>query len=277
VDLDIAVTAAERTEAARHLIDQAQAEVVDLVVVSAIHLCVLGGPRHPLFDESVSRAWMKLGNRQRKKFTEAATESMVERGLLIDNGPRTDFRQHSGTYSLQPELGIMLAARCRPAFIIVTETTVRNMRTPRFFALGDQAQPVRGVVMEFPAVLPRESADDSPPLRQLGPLGRLYRYVLMSPDEAAAMLAKLVISPPRVSDGAVPAGYVVSAFRHYDEKNPPAYRLSVQGDGTKARLDDPGTGDGDQAGAEYDVEGLRAVMPWTGRCWLTACPRPRPG
>jgi hypothetical protein len=261
MDLDMAVAAAERTEGARQLIDQAQADVVDLVVVSAVHLCVLGGPRHPLFEESVSRAWMKLGNRQRKKFIESATESMVERGLLIDNGPRTDFQQHSGTYSLQPELGIMLAARCRPAFIIITETTVPNMRTPRFFALGDQAEPVRGVVMEFPAVLPRESADDSPPLRQLGPLGWLYRYVLMSPDEAAAVLAKLVVSPPRVFGGAaVPAGYLVSAFRHYDEKNPPGYRLSVQGDGTKARLDGPGTGDGDQAGAEYDVDGLRTVM-----------------
>jgi hypothetical protein len=258
MDLDMAVAAAERTEAARHLIDRAQADVVDLVVVSAIHLCVLGGPRHPLFDESVSRAWMKLGNRQRKKFIEYATESMVERGLLIDSDSRTDFHQHSGTYSLQPELGLMLAARCRPTFIIATETTVRNIRTPRFFALGDQAEPVRGVVMEFPAVLPRESADDSPPLRHLGPLGWLYRYVLMSRDEAATVLAKLVISPPRVSSEVVPGAYVVSAFRHYDGQNSPGYRLSVQGDGTKARLDGPGPGD--QAGAEYDVEGLRTVM-----------------
>src|ERR1017187_1863706 len=215
MDLDMAVAAAERTEAARHLIDRAQADVVDLVVVSAIHLCVLGGPRHPLFDESVSRAWMKLGNRQRKKFIEYATESMVERGLLIDSDSRTDFHQHSGTYSLQPELGLMLAARCRPTFIIATETTVRNIRTPRFFALGDQAEP-------------------------------------------ATVLAKLVISPPRVSSEVVPGAYVVSAFRHYDGQNSPGYRLSVQGDGTKARLDGPGPGD--QAGAEYDVEGLRTVM-----------------
>lgn len=258
MDLDSAVAAAERTEAARLLIDQAQADVVDLVVLSALHLCVLGGPRHPLFDESVARAWMKLGNRQRTKFIEAATDSMVGRGLLIDNAPRTDFHQHSGTYSLQPELGLMLAARCRPTFIIATETTVANMRTPRFFALGDQAEPVRGVVMEFPAVSPAESPDDSPPLRHLGPLGWLYRYVLMSRDEAAVVLAKLVISPPQVSGGAVPAGYVVSAFRPSEGQNSPGYRLSVQGDGTKARLDGPGPGD--QAGTECDVEGLRTVM-----------------
>lgn len=258
MDLDSAVAAAERTEAARLLIDRAQADVVDLVVVSALHLCVLGGPRHPLFDESVARAWTKLGNRQRTKFIEAATESMVGRGLLIDNAPRTDFHQHSGTYSLQPELGLMLAARCRPTFIIATETTVANMRTPRFFALGDQVEPVRGVVMEFPAVSPRENPDDSPPPRHLGPLGWLYRYVLMSPDEAAVVLAKLVISPPQVSRGAAPAGYVVSAFRPSEGQNSPGCRLSVQGDGTKARLDGPRSGD--QAGTEYDVEGLRTVM-----------------
>lgn len=253
--LDMAVAAAERTEAARQLISRAQTDAVDLVTVSALELCVLGGPRHPLFEESVSRAWMKLGNRRREKVMDWVTEGMVERGLLIDNSPWTGFQQRSSTYSLQPELGVMLAARCRPAFIIVTETAVQDLRTPRFFVLSDQAEPVRGIVAELPTALPQDISGDFPQVRKLGPLGRFYRYVLMSPDKAAAVLAELTISPPRRSGEALSGGYVVCAY-HPDGKDPIGYRLSVWGDGMKARLDGPGN----QAGGEYDVEGLRTVM-----------------
>ena len=257
--LDMAVAAAERTETARQLIGRAQTDVIDLVTVSALELCVLGGPRHPLFEESASVAWMKLGNRRREKVMDWVTEGMVERGLLIDDNPRAGFQQWSSTYSLRPELGIMLAARCRPAFIILTETAVQDLRTPRFFALGDQTEPVRGIVVELPTALPPDISGDFPQVRNLGPLGRFYRYVLMSRETAAAVLAELTISPPRMSGEALPSAYVVRAY-HPDRKNPIGYSLSVRGDGTKARLDGSGTGDGKQAGAEYDVEGLRTVM-----------------
>ncbi|MGD0607637.1 MAG: hypothetical protein ABSA53_29135 [Streptosporangiaceae bacterium] len=257
--LDMAVAAAERTETARQLIGRAQADVVDLVTVSALELCVLGGPRHRLFEESVCSAWRKLGNRRREKVMDWVTEGMVERGLLIDDSPRAGFQPRSSTYSLRPELGIMLAARCRPAFVVVTETAVQDLRTPRFFALSDQSEPVRGIVAELPAALPPDMSGDFPQVRKLGPLGMFYRYVLMSRERAAAVLAELTISPPRRSGQALPSAYSVRAY-HPDRKNPVGYSLSVRGDGTKARLEAPGAGDGQQAAAEYDVEGLRAVM-----------------
>src|ERR1035441_1952628 len=135
--LDLDIAAAARTEAARHLIDQAQDHLVELVIVSAVDLCVLGGPRHPLFEESVARAWARLGNRGRKEYIERATEVMVRRGLLIGTSPRTSSGPLSGTYALKPELGVMLAARCRPSFIVVTEAEDLNLRALRLFALGD--------------------------------------------------------------------------------------------------------------------------------------------
>jgi hypothetical protein len=58
--------------------------VVELVTVSALELCVLGGPRQPLFEEPVAHAWLQLGNRRRKKLIEWVTEGMVDRGLLIE-------------------------------------------------------------------------------------------------------------------------------------------------------------------------------------------------
>ena len=79
--LDMDIAAEMRTEAARRLIEAAQQEVVDLVIVSALELCVLGGPAHPLFDEAVARAWARLGNRRRQKIIEWTTEAMVERPI----------------------------------------------------------------------------------------------------------------------------------------------------------------------------------------------------
>jgi hypothetical protein len=253
------IAAAERTEAARHLIDQAQDHMVELVIVSAVDLCVLGGPKHPLFEESVARAWSRLGNRGRKDFIERATEVMVKRGLLIDTSPRTGSGQLSGTYSLKPELGLMLAARCRPSFIVVTEAEGQNLRALRLFALGDQAEPVRGLVAEVPTGLPPDKDPDSPFVRKLGPLGRVYRYALLSRDTAAELLAKWTISPPRRSGEVPSCAYLVSVY-HPDRQNPAGYRLRVRSDGMRALLDSPGIGDGDLAAAEYDVEGLRAVM-----------------
>ena len=247
--LEESTAAAGRTEAARQLIDQARADVVDLVTVSALELCVLGGPRHPLFEEAVARAWMQLGNRRREKVIEWVTEGMIKRGLLIEGSPRTGYWQPDSDYALKPELGVMLAARCRPAFIVITETAGQNLRTPRFFALGDQIEPVRGIVAELPTALPADIAGDFPNVGKLGPLGRFYRYVLLSPDKAAGVLADLTISPPQRAGEAAPSAWLVSAY-HPDRKSPFGYRLSIRGDGTKARLD----------GAEYDVEGLRSVM-----------------
>lgn len=253
-------TAAEmRTEAARNLIDQAQAEVVDLVTVSALELCVLGGPRHPLFEEAVARAWGRLGGRRREKVIEWVTEGMVERGLLIEDGPRTGFWQPGREYSLKPELGLMLAARCRPAFIVITEAAERDLRAPRFFALGDQAEPVRGIVAELPTALPADVAGDFPNVRKFGPLGRFYRYVLLSREQTAAVLAELTISPPRQSGEAVASAWLVSVYQP-DMKKPFGYRLSVRGDGITARLDGSGPRNGVAAGTEYDVEGLRSAM-----------------
>src|SRR5579859_5455414 len=109
---DTTIAAAGRTEAARNLIEAAQADAVDLVTLSALELCTLGGPKHPLFEEAVTRAWGQMGDRRRAKVVEWVTEGMVERGLLLEDSPQTGFWQPGRDYSLKPELGLMLAARC---------------------------------------------------------------------------------------------------------------------------------------------------------------------
>ena len=131
--LDMNVAAAGRTEAARHLIDQAQADLVDLVTVSALELCVPGGPRHPLFEEAVARV-DAAGKPAAREGHRVGDRGHDRAGLLVEDGPLP------------------------PGFIVVTEVTGQNLRAPRFFALGDQAEPVRGIVAELPAVLPADVA-----------------------------------------------------------------------------------------------------------------------
>ena len=197
LDIDTALTAAERTEAARHLIGRARdGELVDLAVVSALDLCVLGGPRHPLFDEEVARAWLRLGDRQRTKVLESVTEFMLGRGLLIDEGLRTSARPRSGNYALKPELGLMLAARCRPSFIVVTEAEGQDLRTAAVRAGGPGRAGAR---------VRRGDASRAAP----GPGGRLpgrqearaagldLPVCPRLAGQAAEVLARWTISPPR--------------------------------------------------------------------------------
>jgi hypothetical protein len=165
------------------------------------------------------------------------------------------------SYSLNPALGIALAARCRPAFIVVTETADTTLRTSRFFALGDQAEPVRGIVMENPAALPADIAGDFPYVKKFGPLGWFYRYVLFSPGNAATALAEWAIAPPPQSPRADEnSPRVVSRYHPDDGHGSVGVRLNIWGDGAKAHLDVPGTGPADQAAAEYDLADLRANM-----------------
>jgi hypothetical protein len=250
--------AAERTEAVALLIEQAgRSDFVELVTVSALELCVLGGPAHPLFEEPVARAWAQLGDRRRRKLIEWVTEGMAERGLLIAGGAGFSPAGKGTAYSLSPALGIVLAARCRPAFIVTTGTADPGLRAPRFFALGDQARPLRAVVAEEPAVLPADLAGAYPHVRKFGPLGRMYRHVLVCPQKAAEALAEIAISPPPQppAAGRTP-GWTVSLYRQHDGRNPIGYQLTVNGDGTSAHLIRPGH----DATAPYDRDRLTAVM-----------------
>jgi hypothetical protein len=164
-----------------------------------------------------------------------------------------------GDYGLKPELGLMLAARCRPAFIVIAAGERPGLRPLSLFALGDKAQPVRGIVAEVPAGLPADRAAAYPDDRKLGPLGWIYRYVLVSTASAADLLARWTITPPTEAGEATPTRYLVSAYRP-DRENPVGYHLGVRGDGLRAAVDGLITGNGQPAVTEYDLAGLRGIM-----------------
>jgi hypothetical protein len=247
MELDVDLAAAERTEAARQLIETAQSDgIVSLGVLGGMDLCILGGPKHPMFPEAVAKAWLNLGDRARKKLIEERTADMVNRGLLTKNSPA------GHAYTLSPDLGIALAARWRPAFI-VTASAGPHLRPLCLFTLGDQAEPMRGLVLEAPIPLPDNDRKYSN-YKKLGPLGWLYSYTLLTPSAAALMLAESVRSvPPGAPSGPRQPPYVVTLFRPGGGLTPAA-ELSVLGNGTTAQV----TGAG--ICGELDKETLRTVL-----------------
>jgi hypothetical protein len=252
--LDTDIAAGERTEAARKLIDQAQDGLVDLVLVTALELCSLGGPAHPLFDEMPARAWTRLGRLQRRQATEQATRGLARRGLLSDATSRANPEQPAATCALKPELGLVLAVRRRPAFAVIVRAEDHHPRTLRLFGLRDEGEQARRFVLEAPG-LPLNPERHFADVTKLGPLGWFYRYVLVSRDMAADIVAQWTVSPPPSPGASGSWGWLVSAW-HPDRENPAGYRLRIRGDGTRARLDGPAQG----TPAQHDAGGLRAVM-----------------
>jgi hypothetical protein len=147
-----------------------------------------------------------------------------------------------------------VAARCHPAFAVIVQAEGHHPRTLRLLALGNEAEPARGFVLEAPG-LPLNPERHFAEVRKLGPLGWFYRYVLVSRDMAADILAQWTVSPPLWPGAPVSLGWLVSVW-YPGRKNPAGYRLRIRGDGTRACLDGPAHG----ARARCDVEGLRAAM-----------------
>jgi hypothetical protein len=116
---------------------------------------------------------------------------------------------------------------------------------------------VRAIVAEVPTGLPPERAADYPDTRKLGPLGWIYRYVLVSPANAADLLARWTMTPPAQPGDGVPVRYLVSAYCP-DRERPVGYHLSIRGDGIRAVVGGP-SADSAQS-AEYDLDGLRGTL-----------------
>ena len=238
---DPAIAAAERTEAARHLIAQAQPEIVDLVTLSALELCVLDGPRHPAVRGARGPCLDAAG--------EPATPQDHRRGHRRpgrarppDRGDRRELSpvKRAPTIRLKPELGLMLAARCRPAFIVIAEgdgkACARSASSPSAIRLD----PVRGIVAEVPSgICPPDRGRRLPgrPEARAAGLDLPLRPCLTG--ERGGDPRQMDDHPAQRSQAKpVPARYLVSAYRP-DRREPVGYHLSVRGDGTRATWTGP--------------------------------------
>jgi hypothetical protein len=235
----------------RQLIDRAQREgEVPLIALSAMELCVLGAPKYPLVSASIARAWASLSPRMQTEAVGVFTRNMASRGHLLEAGQEAD---GTPVYSPSPELGVILAARYRPAFIVATGVPGVDHPQPALYALGDEQNPVQAMVAEVAAALaPSRRLFHRPPM----PLRSCFGYLLFSVENAAGFLAKWMILPTHGGRSKPPLPRTVALVHPRDQRGTFGSRISVWGDRTTARVD---TG-GQAEQTEHDLDGLRAIM-----------------
>lgn len=244
--------AAARSAEVRELIDRAQSQNVLLTMLSAMDLCALGGPRQALFDEAPARAWGSLRPRGRKNLPRLIFDALEERGLLIRQAPAVPLaapgghaEPGAGDYALSPKLGVVMAARSRPALAVTCEVKKVPSRYPRLYALGDEQDPVRAMVLETPAA---PEPGQFQHVEKAGPLGWFYRYDLISRQGAADFLARWALLR---SERHPRAPRLVTLLRLDQGQALTVQTLEIYtDDGTTARLD----------GTEYDKAELTSIM-----------------
>ena len=251
---------AQRTEAARRLFEEAQETgSVSLVVLSAMQRWVLGGAQQVLIEEAVAKSWNSLGRWNQRKIAEHNISSLLKRGLLLEKPTGTE-EPTTSSCSVAPELGIVLAARCRPTFVLTHETVGRAVRSVRYFGLGDDQEPVRGIVEERPDYAASKDTE-----RKLGPLAWIYEYFLDAPRQVASGLAELALyRDAGVHGDQEPRVQVFSGFPHHTPElaatGHPGIRLAVRGLGATGQIVQPDDRGGLTVVAEHDLEGMTAVM-----------------
>ncbi len=244
--------AAARSAQVRELIDRAQSKDVFLTMLSAMDLCVLGGPKQALFDEAPTQAWASLRPKARQKLPGVILEELEERGLLIRQAPAVPLAAPGGhaepaeqDYAYSPKLGVAMAARSRPALAVTCELQQMPTRHPRLFALGDERDPVQALVREVPVAPP---PGDYPHLRKAGPLAWFYQYDLVSKASAATFLAGWALLR---SEAKPKSARLVTALRNDGTRFLTVRTLAIYTDnGTTARLD----------GERHDKAGLTSIM-----------------
>ena len=199
-------------------------------------LCLLGDPEHQVFWQPLANAWLGLDARTRAQLIESRTKSLVNRALLTGAG-----------FALAPELGILLAARRRPSFIVATHPSKR-LPAVSYYALGDEASPVRAIIQEIP-----DLPDSEDLARTWGPLSLVFCYRLCTPAAAARFLARWALKPPPAEPGQDPSPRTVTLLRPEETTSVPR-QLAIQSDGTTARVT------GANASGALDATDLTRVM-----------------
>jgi hypothetical protein len=224
--------AAERSDEARALFAQLASgtdEPVVLTTLSGVDLCILGAASW----EALAASWSRLRPQDRGKITEDRASQMIERGLLIEQSPGQGY-DPLAYYAVSPKLGVALAARLNPTFIVTSAVSPKQAPLT-LFAVGDAAAPVRAIVMEVPSFTTGKGKENS----AWEPLRWQFNHLLVTPDFAAQYLAESAIRNTPANAFHKKAARTVSLFRPGAGPNPTA-ELSILGDGTTARVKGPG-------------------------------------
>jgi hypothetical protein len=237
-DLTHDLRRADVEEAERLLSAADRVGLAPLPSLLAVDLCVFGGHRQAMFDESALGTWASLTGQARKEFAGEAVAELIRRGLLSHEpsrryGPETETR-----YRLHPALAMILGARARPMWLAVCGFAATALTGPRLYGLGTDAEPLRAAIVE----MPREQPPTEPTTPSVADLGKVYDYVLAGTAKAADLLAQWAMLPIPGGDAAPPTRQI-DVYHHPEGRPLSRMRVSVQGDANRARVSvgEPGT------------------------------------
>lgn len=154
--------------AVRAALDRAETsgQTAKLAMLTAAELYTLGALAHPLIDASALAWWNAQDDQEAVR---RAAYGYLAHRKLVD----------SATGRISPPLGLILAGRCNPAFIMISrENPVAEPNMLRVYGIAEEPGVLRAVLVE--AALPT-SADWA---------GPVYEYVLTSSAQAGHKLAE---------------------------------------------------------------------------------------
>jgi len=242
-DLTRDLRRADVEEAERLLATADHAGLAPLPSLLAVDLCLFGGHRQAMFDESTLGTWAALTGQARKELGSEALAQLARRRLLSREPSRGYGERAATRYRLHPALVMILGARARPVWLAVSSVAATAITGPRVYGLGTSAEPLRAAVVE----MRREQPPTEPTAPDLADLGKVYDYALAGTPKAAALLAEWAFLP---AHGAVRQ---VDVYHHPEGRALSRLRVSVQRDDYRARVSvgEPGAaevlGDYDQS------------------------------
>jgi hypothetical protein len=145
----------------------AAGKMAELPIMSSAELCVLGALSHPVLDAPALAWWAAQADKE--KLARLVYAVMGRRKLLDPDTGR-----------VFPPLGLILAGRSRPAFVLLTrEKPAAEPRAARMYGIADQSG-VRAVLVE--RTQPNPGAWTGP----------VYRFMLTGVESEAVALAEWV-------------------------------------------------------------------------------------
>lgn len=220
------------TVAARVLLDSLDdSTFVSLGVLFGTDLCVLGGTSHPVCWDALKRAWRQLDQKEREKITEASTQAMLDRDLVIarPSGRGIDALILPACYKMSTKLSILLSAHESPALMIATHHESRTPAVTYFQPWGTSA-----VVQEIP-----ERTDGTDPGSPRSPLDVMFSYRLSTQAFAAAELARWALKPIPAARYQPKPPRLICFFGRAEGGRQASYQLTIHRNGKKAHIDGP--------------------------------------
>jgi hypothetical protein len=202
---------------------------VSLGVLFGTDLCVLGGASHPACWEPLRTAWRQLDQRERERLTEASTQALRDRNLLIEQRPGSGIEALViPAYKTSDKLRVLLSARESPAFMIATHHESRTPEVSYFQPWGTSA-----IVQEI------SERTDAAPESTRSPLDVMFSYRLSTQAFAARELARWAFKPVPATRYQPKPPRLICFFGRTEGGRQVSYQLTIHRNSRKAHINGP--------------------------------------